>query len=102
MCRGGHMYAPTKNWRRWQRKSNTNVKRYAVASAIAVSAVPALILSRGHKIENVPEVPLVLEDAFVSISSSSKASNILKAVGAFDDVSRVSASRKIRRGKGKL
>jgi len=102
MCRGGHMYAPTKSWRRWQRKTNTNVKRYAVASALAVSAVPSLVLSRGHKIENVPEVPLVIEEAVESISNSSNALNILKAVGAFDDVSRVAASRKIRRGKGKL
>merc|ERR1719408_337332 len=62
MCRGGHIYAPTKSWRRWQRKSNINVKRYAVASALAVSAIPSLVMSRGHKIDNVPEVPLVLDD----------------------------------------
>jgi large subunit ribosomal protein L4e len=29
MCRGGHMFAPTKTWRRWHRKVNINQKRYA-------------------------------------------------------------------------
>ena len=27
MCRGGHMFAPTKTWRRWHRKVNLNEKR---------------------------------------------------------------------------
>jgi hypothetical protein len=62
MCRGGHMYAPTKTWRRWHRKINVNQKRYAVVSALAASALPALVMARGHKIEAVPEVPLVVSD----------------------------------------
>lgn len=57
------MYAPTKVWRRWHRKINVNQKRYAVVSAIAASALPALVMARGHKIEAVPEVPLVVSDA---------------------------------------
>ena len=63
MTRGGHMYSPTKTWRRWHRKVNINQKRYAVVSALAASALPALVLARGHKIEQVPEVPLVIADA---------------------------------------
>jgi large subunit ribosomal protein L4e len=63
MCRGGHMYAPTKTWRRWHRKININQKRYAVVSAIAASALPALVMARGHKIDGVAEVPLVVSDA---------------------------------------
>ena len=33
MCRGGHMFSPTKTWRRWHRKVNVKEKRLAVASA---------------------------------------------------------------------
>merc|ERR1711920_77150 len=51
MCRGGRMFAPTKTWRKWHRKINITQKRYAVASALAASAVPALVMARGHKIE---------------------------------------------------
>lgn len=71
MCRGGHMYAPTKTWRRWHRKINVNQKRYAVVSAIAASALPALVMARGHKIDAVPEVPLVVSDAAGESRSSS-------------------------------
>jgi large subunit ribosomal protein L4e len=53
MCRGGHMFAPTKTWRRWHRKININQKRYAVASALAASGLPALVMARGHRIEQV-------------------------------------------------
>jgi ribosomal protein L4 len=50
-------------WRRWHRKINVNQKRYAVVSAIAASALPALVMARGHRVDAVPEVPLVVSDA---------------------------------------
>jgi ribosomal protein L4 len=53
MCRGGHMFNPNKVWRRWHRKININQKRYAVASALAASALPSLVMARGHRIEQV-------------------------------------------------
>lgn len=53
MCRGGRMFAPTKTWRRWHRKINVNLKRYAVCSAIAATGVPALVMARGHRIDQV-------------------------------------------------
>ena len=59
MCRGGRMFAPTKTWRRWHHRLNTNQKRFAMCSAIAASGVPALVMSKGHKIEGISEVPLV-------------------------------------------
>mmetsp|Transcript_14794 Transcript_14794/g.24181 ORF Transcript_14794/g.24181 Transcript_14794/m.24181 type:complete len:146 (+) Transcript_14794:66-503(+) len=45
MCRSGRMFGPTKQWRRWHRKINVNQKRYALASAVAASAVPALVMA---------------------------------------------------------
>jgi large subunit ribosomal protein L4e len=96
------MFAPTKVWRRWHRKINLNQKRYAVASALAATAVPALVLARGHKIEKVPEVPLVLGNEVEGIEKTSSAVKLLKKVGAYDDVEKVKASRNIRPGKGKL
>ncbi|KAI7839752.1 hypothetical protein COHA_006556 [Chlorella ohadii] len=102
MCRGGHMYAPTKVWRRWHRKINVNQKRYAVVSAIAASALPALVMARGHKIEAVPEVPLVVSDAAESITKTKQAVELLKKVGAYADVEKAKASKNLRRGKGKM
>ncbi|MBV5333320.1 50S ribosomal protein L4, partial [bacterium] len=101
MCRGGRMFAPTKTWRRWHRKINVSQKRYAVASALAASAVPALVMARGHKIDDVPEIPLVLDTSLESAKKTSAAKDILAAVGALADVEKAADSKKIRAGKGK-
>jgi large subunit ribosomal protein L4e len=96
------MYAPNKVWRKWHRKINITQKRHAVASALAASALPALVMARGHRIEEVPEVPLVLNDEVESISKTSKALAILKKVGAIADVEKSKESKAIRAGKGKM
>lgn len=102
MCRGGRMFAPTKTWRRWHVKVNQNEKRYATASAIAASAVTSLVLARGHRVEQVEELPLVVANEFESISKTKEAVAALKALGAHKDIVRVIKSKKMRAGKGKL
>src|ERR1700710_829427 len=69
-CRKGRMFAPTKTWRRWHRKINVNTKRYAVASALAASALPSLVLARGHRITETAEIPLIAEDSLQSIKKT--------------------------------
>jgi large subunit ribosomal protein L4e len=101
MCRGGRMFAPTKTWRKWHRKINLTQKRYAVASALAASAVPALVMARGHMIDEVPEIPLVVDNSIESSKKTSAAKDILAALGAIDDVTKAADSKKIRAGKGK-
>jgi len=96
------MFAPTKTWRKWHRKINLNQKRYAVASAVAASALPSLVLARGHKIEKVPEFPLVVDNGVESITKTKDAIKALQAVGAYDDVLKSKASRQIRTGRGKM
>lgn len=96
------MFAPTKTWRKWHRKININQKRFAVVSALAASALPALVMARGHRVENVPEVPLVLDDAVESITKTKAALDVLAKIGAMDDVEKAKASKNIRRGKGKM
>ena len=89
MCRGGHMFANTKTWRRWHRKTNIKNKRYAVCSALAASAVPSLVLARGHRVEKLNEIPLVLSNDIESISKTKDAMAVLKAIGALADVEKV-------------
>eukprot|EP01024_Parvocaulis_polyphysoides_P054446 TRINITY_DN5502_c1_g1_i1.p1 TRINITY_DN5502_c1_g1~~TRINITY_DN5502_c1_g1_i1.p1 ORF type:complete len:406 (+),score=77.83 TRINITY_DN5502_c1_g1_i1:77-1294(+) len=102
MCRGGRMFAPTKIWRRWHRKINVKEKRYAVCSALAASAVPALVMARGHRIEKCAEIPLVVSDDVNALQKTQKAVQMLKAINAYEDVEKVIASKNIRRGKGKM
>ncbi|EPS62516.1 hypothetical protein M569_12275, partial [Genlisea aurea] len=102
MCRGGRMFAPTKIWRRWHRRVNVTQKRHAVVSAIAASAVPSLVLARGHRIEEVPELPLVVPDSVEALEKTSAALKVLKQVGAFPDAEKAKDSVGIRPGKGKM
>lgn len=96
------MFAPTKIWRKWHVKINQNQKRYAVVSALAASALPSLVLARGHRIEEIEEVPLVVSDAAESYTKTKQAIALLKATKAYTDVVKVSNSRKVRAGKGKM
>lgn len=100
-CRNGRMFAPTKTYRRWHRRINLHQKRYAVTSALAASAVPALLMARGHKVENIAEVPLVVEDAIQQYTKTKDAVAFLEAVRAMDDVNRVNDSKHVRAGAGK-
>jgi len=102
MCRGGRMFSPTKTWRKWHKKVNIGQKRYAVASALAASAIPALVMARGHVVDEVPEVPLVVDTSIESTKKTSAAKDILSAIGALDDVDKAGDSKKIRAGKGKM
>jgi len=95
------MFSPNKIWRKWHHRVNVSQRRFAVASALAASAIPALVMARGHKIEHVPEVPLVVADDVQSTIKTQKAIEILAAIGANSDVEKVKASVAIRRGVGK-
>uniref|UniRef100_A0A0D9RL86 60S ribosomal protein L4 n=1 Tax=Chlorocebus sabaeus TaxID=60711 RepID=A0A0D9RL86_CHLSB len=89
MCRGGRMFAPTKTWRRWHRRVNTTQKRYAICSALAASALPALVMSKGHRIEEVPELPLVVEDKVEGYKKTKEAVLLLKKLKAWNDIKKV-------------
>merc|ERR1712241_107887 len=79
MCRGGHMFAPTKTWRRWHRRINVQQKRYAMCSAIAATGVPALVMARGHRVDRIPELPLVVSNEIESVKKTKDAVKVLKS-----------------------
>jgi len=96
------MFAPTKIWRKWHVKVPQNQRRFATASAVAASSVPALVLARGHRIEKIPEFPCVLSSSCAAVSRTREAVALLKSLGAYPDVVKVTKSKKLRAGKGKL
>jgi len=102
MCRKGRMFAPTKTWRRWHRKLNQNQKRYAVVSALAASALPSLVMARGHHIDRIPEIPCVVPSVVESIEKTKQAVSVLKQLGAYGDVAKARDSKKLRAGSGKM
>ena len=102
MCRGGRMFAPTRTWRKWHRKINKGQRRFAVTSALAATALPSLVLARGHRVEQIAEVPLVVADsAILGLTKTKQAVALLKQLNAYADVEKVWASRKVHTGRGK-
>jgi large subunit ribosomal protein L4e len=102
MCRGGRMFAPTKPWRRWHRRVNINQRRYALASAVAASGVPALVMSKGHVVDQIPELPLVVSDKVQELSKTKQAVQFLRRIKAWPDIQKVYKSQRFRAGKGKM
>jgi len=96
------MFAPTRTWRRWHRKVNVNQKRYAVASALAASTIPALVLARGHRISAIPEIPLVVAtDAIETLTKTRNALALLTKLKADAEVARCKVVKK-HSGKARL
>jgi large subunit ribosomal protein L4e len=99
------MFAPTKVWRKWHQKVNVGQRRFATASALAASSVPALLFARGHRVANIPEVPLVVDSKTfegAAVTKTKAAIALLQALGAGSELVKVQKSRKMRAGKGKL
>jgi len=102
MCRGGRMFAPTKTWRRWHRRVGVNQKRFALCSALAASSIPALVMSKGHMIQEVPEVPLVVSNKAQELTKTKEAVALLRQHRAWTDVLKVYKSQRFRAGRGKM
>lgn len=96
------MFAPTKTWRRWHRRINQNQRRYAMVSAISATSLPSLVMAKGHKIEQIQEVPLVVSEQMENCARTKDAATCLKKLKAWDDVKRVYATRRVRAGVGKM
>lgn len=96
------MFAPTKTYRRWHRRININQRRYAMCSAIAASGITSLVLAKGHKVEEIPEMPLVVSDKTEELKKTKEAVALLKRVKAWGDILKVKDSKRFRAGKGKM
>jgi large subunit ribosomal protein L4e len=95
------MFAPTRVYRRWHRRVNVAQRRYAIASAIAASGVPALVMARGHVIDQLSEVPLVISDKVEGLKKTKEAVALLQRTNLWADIEKVYNSKRYRAGKGK-
>jgi large subunit ribosomal protein L4e len=102
MCRSGRNFGVTKVWRKWNRKINVNQRRFAVASALAASAIPPLVMARGHVIDKVPEMPIVVGGDIEGTKKTAAFLKIMGALGCGGDIEKVANSKKFRAGKGKM
>ncbi|MEM4735998.1 MAG: 50S ribosomal protein L4 [Candidatus Thorarchaeota archaeon] len=81
---------------------NRKERRLAICSAIAATANRELVSARGHKIDKVPQLPLVVSDELETVETTSKLEEIASALGLGPDLERARNGRSIRAGKGKV
>jgi large subunit ribosomal protein L4e len=75
--------------------------KLALISAIAATAQKETVASRGHKVEGVLQIPLIVDDAIEGLTKAKEVEETLTNLGVIQDMTRVRDSRKIRAGKGK-
>ncbi len=75
--------------------------KLALTSAIAATAQKETVASRGHRIDDVASLPLVVEDALEGLTKVKEVEETLVSLGLTADLTRVKDSRNVRAGKGK-
>jgi large subunit ribosomal protein L4e len=70
-------------------------------SAIAATASKEAVASRGHSIEDVKEVPIIVTDDLEGLKKTKEVEDTLVRLGILSEIYRVRESRKVRAGKGK-
>ena len=81
---------------------NKKERRKAIRSAIAATAIKDLVIARGHIVDRVPQIPLVVSNDVERVGITSDLRKILITLGLWDDVERVAEGVRIRSGKGKM
>jgi large subunit ribosomal protein L4e len=76
-------------------------KRLALFSAIAATASKEVVASRGHHVEDVAQIPLVVTSDFESLTRTKEAEEALVHLGVLSEIFRAREGTKVRAGKGK-
>jgi len=98
---GGRIAHPPLSRKKIFKRIPKKEKRLALLSAIAATASKETVTSRGHSIEDVPGIPLIVTDDLESLKKTKEVEETLTHLGVLSDIYRVRESRKVRAGKGK-
>lgn len=71
----------------WYKKINKKEYILAIKSAIAATANPGLV-NRRHKIQNIKEIPLIIEDSFEKLNKTKDVIRTLEVIGLSEDINR--------------
>ncbi len=100
-AKGGRRAHPIKNEKNFKKKINKRINKQSIISAIAASTDKSWIQKGGFIFENIPEIPLVVDDKIQTIKKTARIYSILCNLGLETDLVKIKKSKKIRAGKGK-
>lgn len=99
---GGRVAHPPEARKVIVERINVKENRLAIRSAIAATANERIVRSRGHQVDNVPQIPMIVSDKLQAIETTKEAYEALNSLGLGDDLMRAKNGRAIRAGKGKM
>ena len=91
---------PPKAFKVWKEKINRKEWMKAFMSAIAATADKSVVAGRGHRIEGVKNVPIIVDDKVQELKKTTDVRKLLESVGLEAELERSSVV-KSRAGRGK-
>lgn len=98
---GGHTSSPPRSEKNLRLRMNKKENRLAIRSGIAATADKELVSGRGHVIQSVKDLPLIVEDKVQELKRTKEVIEMMSKTGLWEDTVRGS-EKKIRAGKGKM
>jgi len=99
---GGRQAHPPVSYKILIERINKKEKRLATMSAIAATAIKEFVKLRGHKVDNLESLPVIVSDEFEDIERTSELKKVLKDLGLWDDILRAQKGIRVRSGRGKM
>ncbi len=99
---GGRMAHPPVVRKRIVKNLPKKERKLGLLSAIAATGSKELVKRRGHAVEDVPEIPLIVTDDLEELRRTKEVEETLTRLGILSELYRVKDSRNIRAGRGKL
>lgn len=97
----GRRAHPPKVVKVWELKMNKKERLRALYSAIAATMDKNLVSARGHRIKDVPHIPVVLDDSAEKLNKTKDVIQLLGKLGMKEELERCS-EKGVRAGKGKM
>jgi large subunit ribosomal protein L4e len=98
---GGRKAHPSKLEKLRSEKINDKERKKAIRSALTATTIKEIVASRGHRVDQVKELPIVLESKIEDAAKTKDILGILLKLGLAPELTRT-RDRKIRAGRGKM
>jgi large subunit ribosomal protein L4e len=99
--KGGRPSHPPLPEKDWYQNINKKERIKAILSAIAATSIKDYVRARGHKVDDIKELPIIVDDKIQEIKKTKEIIEFLKKIGLEKELERVK-EKKIRAGKGKM
>jgi large subunit ribosomal protein L4e len=99
---GGRVPHPPKAEKTVRKEVNQKERRLAIASAIAATTEKEIVALRGHKVDGVTSLPIVVVDEVEKVSRTKDLLDLFRALNLTADLERAAGVRKARSGKAQM